>query len=241
MTLQEQIELYLKDLPSKWRDQLVTLLCQIKAEKSQPSCEEVKDCETVTTLSDFTIDGTTVSITYTNEDSVEVTRSFDFNQLINNELEDLDPGCLASPTEWSNMTYPEKIQTIINAHCNCCGETILIEYDSTGSDECASPFTDPIIFTLIGQSGQGVFSFVVTQNTNSIFPIPANLTGTFAIFILANGTEYFTADLKDSSNVSLLSPIATTDGSGTYGTPGNPSDTFDIEDLDHIIFACTNS
>jgi hypothetical protein len=122
MTFKEQIELYLKDVPSNWRDDLVTLLCTIKDERTKPTCEEVKDCETVTSLSDFSVEDGVVSITYTDEHSVEVTRTFNLEQVINTTLEGIDPLCLTDPATWNTLTYPEKIQLIISNHCDCCGD-----------------------------------------------------------------------------------------------------------------------
>lgn len=120
MITEAQICEYLKDIPSKWREQLTSVLISIQQEVD---CEQVKECETLTSLSNFTIDGTEVSIQYKDEDGVTVTRSFDTESILNTTLEDVDPSCLATPTEWSNMTYTEKIQLIITSHCDCCEPT----------------------------------------------------------------------------------------------------------------------
>lgn len=120
MTIEEKISEYLKDLPSKWRTQLTELLCQIKADKKKPSCTEVKDCETVTYLSEFTVDGTDVSIQYTDERGITYTRSFDLENLLNLNL---DGGCLADPTTWFNLTLTQKIQLLIDTQCACCSTT----------------------------------------------------------------------------------------------------------------------
>lgn len=123
MTLEQQLTELLKDIPSIWRDKLIQLLCQIKADKSTIDCAQVRECETVTTLSNFEIDGTTVSISYTDEGGVTVTRSFDVDTLLNAQLEGLDQGCLTDETTWSNMSFLEKIQMFVDAHCDCCPTT----------------------------------------------------------------------------------------------------------------------
>lgn len=120
MTFKEQIEQALSSLPSKWRDQLTTLLCQIKEEKEEVDCNKVKSCETLTTLSDFTVNGSTVSIKYTDENGLLVTRSLDISALLNSTLDDLDPNCLATPTEWNDLSYKERVQLLIDSHCECC-------------------------------------------------------------------------------------------------------------------------
>jgi hypothetical protein len=120
MTFKEQIETYLSSLPEKWKDQLVQILCLIKEGKQEPDCERVKECETVTSLSDFSVTGTEVSITYKDEQGVSVTRTFDASQIVNNTLNDIDPGCLTDQTTWDSLTFEERIQLLIDSHCNCC-------------------------------------------------------------------------------------------------------------------------
>lgn len=120
MTFKEQIELYLDKLPSEWKEKITDLLCEMH---TNIECEDIKECETVTNLSDFTLFGSTVSIQYTDENEVTYTRSFDVEQLLSNELNDLDAKCLTSQSEWDNMTYKRRIQLLIDSHCACCGET----------------------------------------------------------------------------------------------------------------------
>lgn len=120
MTFKEQIELYLKPLPSEWREKLTAILCLIKESKQEPDCQKVKECETVTTLSDFTVNGTVISIQYKNENGVIVTRSFDATQIINETLNDLNPNCLATEEQWASLTLSQRIQLLIDSHCDCC-------------------------------------------------------------------------------------------------------------------------
>lgn len=120
MTFQEQIESYLSALPSEWKDQVVQVLMLIKNEKEKPDCDTVKQCETVTSLSPFTVEGTVVSITYTDEEGVETTRSFDTKQILNNVLNELSPACLTSEEEWGTLELDEKFQLLIDSHCECC-------------------------------------------------------------------------------------------------------------------------
>lgn len=123
MTTEQQICEYLKDLPSEWRDKLSDLLIEIKDNKAQIECADVKECETLTSLSEFSVDGTEVSIQYKDENEVTVTRSFDVEDLLNNTLEDIDPNCLTSQSTWDTLSYTERIQLLIDSHCDCCEET----------------------------------------------------------------------------------------------------------------------
>lgn len=119
MTFKEQIEAYLSALPTEWKDKLTTILCEIN-EGSTLDCQKVKDCETVTSLSEFSTLGSVISIDYTDENSVTYTRSVDVGNILNDEIEHLDPNCLTDETTWASLTYPERIQLLIDKHCDCC-------------------------------------------------------------------------------------------------------------------------
>jgi hypothetical protein len=136
-TFKQQLLELLNALPSKWADQLADVLCQIKEDKESVDCEKVKGCETVTSLSDFTVSGTTVSIKYTNENGVQVTRSFDAGVVVNGSLDDLDPNCLATPEEWNSLSYDERIQLLIDAHCACCSDTTTTTSSTTTTTTAA--------------------------------------------------------------------------------------------------------
>lgn len=239
MTFKEQIELYLGPLPSEWREKLTAILCLLKEDKQTPDCADFKACETVTSLSPFSIEDTTLSITYTDEDGVSVTRSVDLAELMNRQLDELTPGCLTDAETWNSLTYQERLQLIINTACSC-GPPVEISYNSANTDICAGPFTEPVTFVLVGLEGQGAFAFNITLNsTTSSIQLPSGLTGDFRIMLNAEGSEYMRVRIQDSGNVDLLD--GTTDGGGFYGYIFNPSTTFDIEDMDHIIFNCVNS
>lgn len=120
MTFKEQIEKYLDGLPSKWKEQLTELLCLIKEDKQEPDCQQVKSCETVTSLSDFTVDGTVISIQYKDEKGITVTRSFDTETILNNTLDSIQPNCLTTVQNWATLTFTQRIQLLIDSHCNCC-------------------------------------------------------------------------------------------------------------------------
>jgi len=101
---------------------LVQILCLIKAEKQEPDCAKVKSCETVTSLSPFEVDGTIVSITYKDENGISITRSFDAATVVNNTLNDINPNCLTSEVTWESLTFEERIQLLIDSHCDCCAD-----------------------------------------------------------------------------------------------------------------------
>src|SRR5688572_18337463 len=117
MTDKQQIAEYLKDLPSKWADKLTDILYEIKCSRNEPTCEEIRECETLTSLSDFAVNGSEVCITYKDENGVSTERCVDIGQLI---LLDIDSNCLTDQITWDSLTFNQKVQLIIDSHCDCC-------------------------------------------------------------------------------------------------------------------------
>lgn len=85
---QADYEAYLCDIPSEWRKQIATLMCKVTNDKYTLTCPDVKACETLTSLSPFTVDGSEVSIQYKDEKGITVVRSFDINDAITGGFED---------------------------------------------------------------------------------------------------------------------------------------------------------
>ena len=118
----EDIKSYLTNLPKSWADQVADIVCKyIVCDKDHIDCEEFKDCETLTELSNFSIqeDGQ-VCIQYKDELGVTVTRCFTLDQIINNKFNDIQPNCLTDLTTWNNLTFSEKIQLLIDKVCEDC-------------------------------------------------------------------------------------------------------------------------
>ena len=73
---------YLNSFPPTWRKELTTLLCQIIGNNSTVSCDAVKSCETLTLVSDLTLDGSNIlSFTYYDEQGTANYRSVDLSSL----------------------------------------------------------------------------------------------------------------------------------------------------------------
>lgn len=115
---EEVISEYLCQIPYQWRGQISKAICANINEQQSLDCKAVKDCETVTTLSSFSVDGTEVCITYTDEDKVAHTRCFDMKD-ITCPLDDVDPNCITTQEIWDAMTCKEKMQAIIDYACSC--------------------------------------------------------------------------------------------------------------------------
>lgn len=133
MSTKCDLEEILKDLPSKWRDILIKLLLEIQ-EDIPIDCNDVKECETLTTLSEFTQTGSDICITYTDENGVETERCFSLETTINNTLDDVDPSCVTTPTLWNQMSLTEKFQALIDTVCNCCPSTTTTSTTTTTTE-----------------------------------------------------------------------------------------------------------
>lgn len=121
----KNIEAQLSDLPSAWRDQIAAFVCNSILEANLlVNCDKVKECETVTSLGNFevdTVDGSQVCIKYTDELGVEVNRCFDFEDVINSSLDNVDPQCLMTMEAWQSASLTEKWESIIEKVCTECG------------------------------------------------------------------------------------------------------------------------
>lgn len=83
---QKTYQAYLSDLPSEWRSQIADLMCKVKTDVSAVTCTDVKACETLTSLSPFTLNDSELSITYKDERGVSVTRTIDLGLNPENEF-----------------------------------------------------------------------------------------------------------------------------------------------------------
>ncbi len=73
---------YLNSFPPSWRKELSAVLCQIINNNSTVSCDAVKACETLTLVSDLTLDGSNIlAFTYYDEQGTANYRSVDLSGL----------------------------------------------------------------------------------------------------------------------------------------------------------------
>lgn len=113
---------FLCDIPREWREGIVKALCYTL--NVQPlDCQGVRNCQTLTSLSPFTLNGSELSITYINEKGTIKTSTLDLSPAIEASLDDIDPSCLMSQGAWDALSHAERIQAIIDGHCNCCPTT----------------------------------------------------------------------------------------------------------------------
>jgi len=115
---EQVVSQYLCDLPSEWRTQMTKVICDALGNQSF-DCTDVKSCETLTSLSAFTVIGSQVCITYKDEKGISFERCFDWEDAQNSTLDNVDPRCITDQETWDAMTFPERIQAIIDYACDC--------------------------------------------------------------------------------------------------------------------------
>ncbi len=121
-TCKEKYIGWLTGIPHEWKCRIAEAMCSSMDELATVDCDQVKECETLTSLSTFTVIDSSVCIVYTDEEGTEVTRCFDFNDVLNNSLESVDPNCLSTAEEWANLSFTGKFQAIVDKICQNCDE-----------------------------------------------------------------------------------------------------------------------
>jgi len=104
------------DIPNEWREGIVNALC-LTFQADVITCDAIRDCQTLTTFSAFTLQGTTVTVKYTNEKGSVQTSDFELTVPIQEVGADLDGDCIIFE---ENFLLSDKIQAIIDAYCLCC-------------------------------------------------------------------------------------------------------------------------
>lgn len=184
MTCKEIILEKLCELPSGWRDQMAELICvYIKEHNDSLLCSAVKDCETLTSLLNFEVDGTQVCISFKDELGITVDRCFDYDDVVNNFLNLLNPNCLASEEDWYAMSPNDKMQVMIDRVCEDCTDDDYVVSTTTTTSTSSTTTTTTLAeeFTLetdecftYAATSEGVYVTNHQSHTTELFiPIAA--------------------------------------------------------------------
>ena len=101
-------------------EEFIPKLIQQSIPSKEDVCDKVVECQHVTSLSDFSVDGDVISITYLGEDGVSYTRSFSLNLILGGIFNKIVGDCIVSAEDWTNMSIKDKFQAIVDDTCNCC-------------------------------------------------------------------------------------------------------------------------
>lgn len=110
---------YLCDIPSQWRESISKAICLAIPQSDDLDCDDMKKCETLTSLSSFKTSGTTISIIFTDEKHKEHLLTMNLSSVINRSLDSIDPMCLTTPEIWAVLTNQQRFEVIMNSSCNC--------------------------------------------------------------------------------------------------------------------------
>lgn len=108
---------YLCDIPPMWRESITKAILAIVENNSSLECSSITKCETLTSLSPFTLNGTILSISYTNENGVTSTKSIDISTVLDKSLDDIDPKCLMTAEVWAGLSHTERLEAIFTGSC----------------------------------------------------------------------------------------------------------------------------
>jgi len=111
---QEKLEKYLCDIPAQWRKQIVYVICEGISKAEQIDCRNLKKCQTITFLSAFTKDNCSIFVSYRNEANITKNVFFNYCELIDRLMDEVDPKCLASEENWLEMSHEHRMQLILN-------------------------------------------------------------------------------------------------------------------------------
>lgn len=179
------------NIPSQWREALVDILCSITKDSNPVTCEDIKECETLTSLSEFTPQGEGFSVTYKDEKGQEWIRTIDFNTL----LDTIDPKCVTTSENWALMNFVQRFQAVINKQCECCNPPTTTT-STTTSTSTTTTTTQPPTTTTSSTSTSTTSSSTSTTSsststtsssttTTTTIPCP---TVTDIVYNLAQGT-----------------------------------------------------
>lgn len=168
------LDAFLCDIPHEWREGIVKALCYTFQE-GEVTCAEIAKCESLTSLSPFTLNNGILSVKYTNENGHIKTATLDISAAIQDSLLEVDPKCLMSQEAWDDLTHEERLQSIIDATCICCEEpTTTTSTTSTTSTSTTSTTSTSTSSTTTTTTTANPESFIIYNDIT--LPNAANIT-----------------------------------------------------------------
>lgn len=161
----KDLDKFLCDIPSEWREPIVKALCFTLNSFPTLTCDMVRKCETITSLSGFTLNGSVLSITYKDERGKSNVRTVNLETAINNVIDEIDVSCLENDDNLLDV-----IQALIDTHCDCCEVTTTTTTTSTTTTSSTTTTTTSAfryfladVYTCIGGSCVQVDTGIAVQ------------------------------------------------------------------------------
>jgi hypothetical protein len=111
----EKISKTLAILPPSMREGITKTICAALATRDL-NCN---GCETVKVISPFYIDQDGLCLSFRDENNEYFTRCFSINEILTTITRDVDPGCIMSQESWNDLSFPDRVQAVINYRCTC--------------------------------------------------------------------------------------------------------------------------
>jgi hypothetical protein len=111
----EKISKKLAILPPSMREGLVKTICDAFKDRDL-NCD---DCEIVKIISPFYIDQDGICVSFRDENNEYSTSCFGINDILTQLTMDVSPGCLMEQEEWNALSFPDRVQAIMNYRCTC--------------------------------------------------------------------------------------------------------------------------
>lgn len=230
------------NFPPEWVKTIEGILCRMSDNSSQDTCGLQRGCQTLTSLSDFTQDGTTACWTFVDENGISFTRCLEIGWLLGTLFDGVDSTCIGiSATDWSNMSIEERIQAIVDDVLTCCNGTTTTTTTST-TTTTTLPFPiacgEEVIFAggesfpFIQEVVLGTDLGVITFDFDA-FDIPDKFVVVFdGIEVINTGYRGDTAQQTDLDNELILRGYPTE----TIVSPGNDSAFFNKTTTTSVAF-----
>jgi hypothetical protein len=119
-------------LPPRWAEMIACNICNIVCNPIS-TCEDIRNCQTLTELTNFDVDGRRVCFSYDDERGVRLTRCFTLPITIDG-IDDTEGSCLTE--EWGDLTSTEKWQAVVDKICNCCQPATTTSTTTTTTQAC---------------------------------------------------------------------------------------------------------
>lgn len=189
---EELMQKYLCDLPFEWRYQISKVICKYLNKEESIKCSEVKKCETLTSLSAFTVNGDEVCIDYKDENGQTVHRCFNMSDAGLT----LNSQCIMAQEDWDLLTWPEQIQALIDYVCECNPHFSSVPLYVFHKDDADTS----TLLSLVGEYG---VSFTDASTIEAEFPT-IGTPGILSVTVTYGDT--FTSDyLEETINVDTTS------------------------------------
>lgn len=211
------IKTILSKFPAQWAKIIEDILCKMSNNSSTDTCSLQRDCQTLTSLSDFVQEGTTACWTFVDENEVSFKRCLDVSWIVETLFDDIDSTCIGvSKTDWLNMTIRDRIQAIVNDVLSCCEVTTTTTTSSTTTTTTEAVTTTTTSTTETTTEEPTTTTTTTTETTTEA---PTTTTTTTLAFTVRVTNTLFGSSITNVNNLSgftLFSPVNVSEFAGGF-------------------------